>query len=107
MPESGINWPPGSNPQEKSPRHSYPLTPEEEAYFKDYLSELPELSIDTKQAFAGLAEGNQEALQALTAHYMKETARMAAEPSYTLVLLSLLQPFLPFPQSEFPVKSDI
>lgn len=64
------------------------LTPEEEAYFKDYLSELPELSIDTKQAFAGLAEGNQEALQALTAHYMKETARMAADMNAEEIFLA-------------------
>ena len=73
----------------KEPEHKkVPLTPEEEAYLKNYLSELPELSIDTNQAFAGLAEGDQEALQALAAHYMKETAKMAADMNAEEIFLA-------------------
>ena len=54
-------------------RKKIPLTPEEETYLRNYLEELPELSIDTAQAFAALANGDQDALQSLTSYYMKET----------------------------------
>ena len=47
-------------------RKKIPLTPEEETYLRNYLEELPELSIDTAQAFAALANGDQDALQSLT-----------------------------------------
>ena len=53
-------------------RKKIPLTSEEETYFKNYLEELPELSIDTAQAFAALANGDQDALQSLASYYMKD-----------------------------------
>lgn len=56
-----------------------PLTQEEETYLQDYLAELPELSVNTEQAFRGLAAGNQDALQSLAAFYMKEAAEMAVD----------------------------
>ena len=60
-------------------RKKIPLTPEEETYLRNYLEELPELSIDTAQAFAALANGDQDALQSLTSYYMKTAADMAVE----------------------------
>ena len=60
-------------------RKIIPLTPEEETYLRNYLEELPELSIDTAQAFAALANGDQDALQSLTSYYMKTAADMAVE----------------------------
>ena len=69
-------------------RKKVPLTPEEEAYLKDYLSELPELSINAEQAFASLAAGDQDAQQALTAYYMKEVANMAADMNAEEIFLA-------------------
>ena len=60
-------------------RKKIPLTPEEETYLRNYLEELPELSIDIAQAFAALANGDQDALQSLTSYYMKTAADMAVE----------------------------
>ena len=65
----------------KEPEHKkIPLTPEEEAYFKNYLEELPESGdIDKDKVFDALAKGNQEAMQTLTSYYMKTAADMAVE----------------------------
>ena len=67
-------------------RKKIPLTPEEETYLRNYLEELPELSIDTAQAFAALANG--DALQSLTSYYMKETAKMAADMNAEEIFLA-------------------
>ena len=69
-------------------RKKIPLTPEEETYLRNYLEELPELSIDTAQAFAALANGDQDALQSLTSYYMKETAKMAADMNAEEIFLA-------------------
>ena len=69
-------------------RKIIPLTPEEETYLRNYLEELPELSIDTAQAFAALANGDQDALQSLTSYYMKETAKMAADMNAEEIFLA-------------------
>ena len=69
-------------------RKKIPLTPEEEAYFKKYLEELPELSIDTEQAFAALADGDQNALQSLASYYMKKTAELAADMNAEEIFLA-------------------
>ena len=71
-------------------RKKIPLTSEEETYFKNYLEELPELSIDTAQAFAALANGDQDALQSLASYYMKETAKMAADMNAEEIFLANL-----------------
>lgn len=65
----------------KEPEHKkIPLTPEEEAYFKNYLEELPESGdIDKDKVFDALAKGNQEAMQTLTSYYMKTAADLAVE----------------------------
>ena len=65
----------------KEPEHKkIPLTPEEEAYFKSYIEELPKISdIDKDGVFDALAKGNQEAMQTLTSYYMKTAADMAVE----------------------------
>ncbi len=65
-----------------------PADPEEETYLRNYLEELPELSIDTAQAFAALANGDQDALQSLTSYYMKETAKMAADMNAEEIFLA-------------------
>ena len=65
----------------KEPEHKkIPLTPEEEAYFKSYIEELPKISdIDKDGVFDALAKGNQEAMQTLTSYYMKTAADLAVE----------------------------
>ena len=65
----------------KEPEHKkIPLTPEEEAYFKSYIEELPKISdIDKDGVFDALAMGNQEAMQTLTSYYMKTAADLAVE----------------------------
>lgn len=65
----------------KEPEHKkVPLTPEEEAYLKSYLEELPEVSEINKEAlFEALAAGDQGALQSLASYYMKTAADMAVE----------------------------
>lgn len=65
----------------KEPEHKkVPLTPEEEAYFKSYMEELPGISdIDKDGAFEALMKGNQEAVQTLTSYYMKTAADLAVE----------------------------
>ena len=65
----------------KEPEHKkVPLTPEEEAYLKSYLEELPEVSEINKEAlFEALAAGDQGALQTLISYYMKTAADMAVE----------------------------
>ncbi|MBU5481001.1 hypothetical protein [Blautia sp. MSJ-19] len=61
-------------------RKKVPLTAEEEAYLKEYVAELPELpDMDIDRLFVALAEGRQEAAQALTSYYMKTVADMAVE----------------------------
>ena len=69
----------GEDAQE--PEHKkIPLTPEEEAYFKSYIEELPKISdIDKDGVFDALAKGNQEAMQTLTSYYMKTAADLAVE----------------------------
>ena len=65
----------------KEPEHKkIPLTPEEEAYFKSYIEELPKISdIDKDGVFDALAKVNQEAMQTLTSYYMKTAADLAVE----------------------------
>lgn len=61
-------------------RKKIPLTAEEEAYFKGYLEELPELpEINKEVLFADLSEGQQDAMQTLTSYYMKTAADLAVE----------------------------
>ena len=69
-------------------RKKIPLTPEEEAYLRNYLSELPKVSVDTTQAFASLAEGDQEAQQSLAAYYMEAAANMAADMNAEEIFLA-------------------
>ena len=65
----------------KEPEHKkIPLTPEEEAYFRSYIEELPKISdIDKDGVFDALAKGNQDAMQTLTSYYMKTAADLAVE----------------------------
>lgn len=69
-------------------RKKIPLTPEEEAYLKNYLSELPEVSVDTEQAFTSLAVGDQTALQSLVSYYMKAAAELAADMNAEEIFLA-------------------
>lgn len=69
-------------------RKKVPLTPEEESYLRSYLSELPEVSVDTEQAFAGLALGDQMALQSLASYYMKASAELAADMNAEEIFLA-------------------
>lgn len=65
----------------KEPEHKkIPLTPEEEAYFRSYIEELPKISdIDKDGVFDALAKGQQDAMQTLTSYYMKTAADLAVE----------------------------
>lgn len=72
----------------ESEHKKIPLTPEEEAYLRNYLSELPEVSVDTAQAFSSLARGDQEAQQSLAAYYMEAAANMAADMNAEEIFLA-------------------
>ena len=78
----------------KEPEHKkIPLTPEEEAYFKSYIEELPKISdIDKDGVFDALAKGNQEAMQTLTSYYMKTAADLAVEMNIEEIQLADLIP---------------
>lgn len=68
-------------PYDKEEKKQIPLTPEEEAYLKEYMESIP--AADQQQnletLFRELAEGSSQAVQMLAARYMKEAAELAVE----------------------------
>lgn len=70
-----------SSPETEAEKKQIPLTPEEEAYLKEYMEGLPDEEIfpEAEELFERLAAGNSEAVQDLAAKYMKKTAKLAAE----------------------------
>ena len=70
-----------AEPEETKEKKKVPLTPEEEAYFKEYVEALPEAgSTEEKEnMFRKLTEGDQEAVQTLAAWYLRAAADMAVE----------------------------
>lgn len=69
----------GSDPETE--KKKIPLTPEEEAYLREYMEGLPEEESfpEAEGLFERLAEGNSEAGQILAAKYMKKAAELAVE----------------------------
>lgn len=70
-----------SSPEPETEKKKIPLTPEEEAYLKEYMEGVPEEESfpEAEGLFERLAEGNSEAGQILAAKYMKKAAELAVE----------------------------
>lgn len=70
-----------SSPETEKEKKQIPLTPEEEAYLKEYMESLPdeETFPEAETLFERLAEGNSDAAQTLAAKYMKKAAELAVE----------------------------
>lgn len=71
----------GKAGEEKEEKRQIPLTQEEKAYLEKYIQELPDTEglLEEDVLFREMAGGNREALEQLTARYMKEAAELAAE----------------------------
>lgn len=74
-------------------RKKIPLTPEEEAYYENYLKELPECrEFDHDAAFQALAVRDIEAMRNLSSYYMKTAAELAVDMNIEeLSLADLIQ----------------
>lgn len=70
-----------NGPDPETEKKKIPLTPEEEAYLREYMEGLPEEEgfPEAEGLFERLAEGNSEAGQILAAKYMKKAAELAVE----------------------------
>ena len=68
-------------PAEAKEKKKVPLTPEEEVYLKEYTEALPEAGDKEARAamFRRLSEGDPDAVQTLTAWYLRVAADMAVE----------------------------
>ena len=68
-------------PAEAKEKKKVPLTPEEEAYLKEYTEALPEAGDKEARAamFQRLSEGDPDAVQTLAAWYLRVAADMAVE----------------------------
>ena len=68
-------------PAEAKEKKKVPLTPEEEAYLKEYTEALPEAGDKEARAamFRRLSEGDPDAVQTLAAWYLRVAADMAVE----------------------------
>lgn len=75
---------------EQEEQKQLPLTPEEDAYWKEYQESLPEEESfpEAEELFERLAAGDSEAVQMLAAKYMKKAAQLAVEMNAEEIFLA-------------------